>query len=32
MELKIDMQYVCWAKLGKNTRKTTQIKNKNGVF
>jgi hypothetical protein len=32
LELKINMQYVRRAKLGKITRKTTQIKNKNGFF
>ncbi len=32
LELKIDMQYVRRAKVGKITRKTTQIKNKNGFF
>ncbi len=32
LELNIDMQYVRRAKLGKTTRKTTQIKNKNGFF
>ncbi len=32
LELKIDMKYVRRAKLGKITRKTTQIKNKNGFF
>ncbi len=32
LELKIDMQYVRRAKLGKIIRKTTQIKNKNGFF
>ncbi len=32
LELKIDMQSVCQAKLGKITTKTTQIKNKNVFF
>ncbi len=32
LELKIDMQYVRRAKLGKITRNTTHIKNKNGFF
>ncbi len=32
LQLKIDMQYVRQAKLGKITRKTAQIKNKNGFF